>query len=68
MKVNYFKGKDGLWYWRAVAGNGRIIADGGEGYSRKYNAQRAYDRFTDLVLDYDTLGHLSMYRKKLKET
>lgn len=30
-----------LWYWRLRAGNGRVIADGAEGYSRKDAAVRA---------------------------
>lgn len=27
--------------WRLVAKNGRVVADSGEGYSRKYDALRA---------------------------
>jgi uncharacterized protein YegP (UPF0339 family) len=34
------KGGDGLWYWHAKAGNGRIRADGGEGYTRKRDATK----------------------------
>lgn len=30
-----------LWYWRLVAGNGKIVADGSEGYASKSNARRA---------------------------
>ena len=26
------------WYWRLVASNGRIVADGAQGYKRKENA------------------------------
>ena len=29
-----------LWYWRLRAQNGKILADGGQGYSSKSNAFR----------------------------
>lgn len=29
------------WYWRLLATNGRIVADGAEGYSSKSKAKRA---------------------------
>ena len=48
--IEIYQGADKKWYWRFRAGNGRIIADGSEGYSRKYNARRAFARFTDLIL------------------
>lgn len=31
----------GFWYWRLRAGNGRVIADGAEGYARKDAVVRA---------------------------
>jgi uncharacterized protein YegP (UPF0339 family) len=37
MKLEVFKNNKGQWYWHAVATNGRIVADGGEGYTRKEN-------------------------------
>ena len=30
-----YKDKKGLWRWRIVASNGRILADSGEGYSSR---------------------------------
>ena len=30
-----------MWYWSLVAGNGKTIADGSEGYKTKSNAMRA---------------------------
>ena len=33
-KYELFKGKDGLWYFRLVAPNGKIISNG-EGYTTK---------------------------------
>ena len=54
MKHNRFevyRGKDKLWYWRFRAKNGRITADGGEGYKRPSGAQKAVDRLVFIVLD-----------------
>jgi len=34
----------GEWRWRRVAPNGEIIADSGEGYTRKFDALQAADR------------------------
>ena len=31
------------WYWRLVANNGRIIADGSQGYVHKQNALKGID-------------------------
>ena len=50
--IEIYQGADKKWYWRFRAANGRIIADGSEGYSRKYNAQRAWGRFEMLMLEY----------------
>lgn len=41
MRFEVFKGKKWKWYWRLVAQNGRVIADGGQGYSTRQNARRA---------------------------
>ena len=38
------QGADGLWYYHLLAGNGRIVMDGAEGYASKGNAQRALER------------------------
>lgn len=35
------EGWDGRWYWRLVAGNNRIVAEGGEGYRSRAGARRA---------------------------
>lgn len=32
------------WRWRRVANNGRIIADSGQGYTRRWSAKRAARR------------------------
>jgi uncharacterized protein YegP (UPF0339 family) len=54
MKVTVFKGKDGDWYWPAVARNGEIVADSAEGYvDRSYCMKKATERNPDaeLVID-----------------
>ena len=37
------------WYWRLVSANGRIVADGSEGYSSKENAVRAANRVRKML-------------------
>lgn len=54
LKVHVFKGKDGDWYWSAVAGNGEIVADSAEGYvDRSYCVKKAVERNpgAELVID-----------------
>ena len=41
----------GFWRWRLLAGNGKIIADSGEGYSSKTNCKRAVDRVKEIAVD-----------------
>ncbi|MCG1003070.1 MULTISPECIES: HVO_2922 family protein [Halobacterium] len=43
----------GEWRWRLVHKNGNILADSGEGYSRRRDARRAVDRLQDRVADAD---------------
>ena len=56
MKFAITKGKDGLYYWHEI-NNGRITSDGGEGYSRRSEAKRAYVR--DIERKLDRFGHLA---------
>ena len=49
LKVKYNEGVDGLWYWHVIAKNGRIVAIGGEGYSTKSNARKAFRRVRSLL-------------------
>jgi uncharacterized protein YegP (UPF0339 family) len=46
MKYEIYKDKQGLWRWRVIARNGRIIAESGEGYTRK---NRCLDGFESLA-------------------
>lgn len=32
---NVYEGKNGDWYWKILAKNGNIIANGGEGYKNR---------------------------------
>lgn len=43
-----FRAQDG-WRWRLWARNGRIVADGGEAYTRKAAAVKACERIQDYV-------------------
>jgi uncharacterized protein YegP (UPF0339 family) len=44
VKYVVFQGQSGLFYWHRLERNGRITQDGSQGYSRKWNAQRAAKR------------------------
>ena len=39
-RFELYEDKAGQWRWRLRHRNGNVIADGGEGYTRKYNAQK----------------------------
>jgi uncharacterized protein YegP (UPF0339 family) len=40
--VRYYQDAEGDWRWRVKAANGRIIANGTEGYTRRADVLRAY--------------------------
>jgi len=44
-KFVLYKDKKGEFRWRLSAGNGQVIADSGEGYTRKANCQRMVGKF-----------------------
>jgi uncharacterized protein YegP (UPF0339 family) len=44
-----FRDSRGDYRWRLVAGNGRIIADSGEGYASRFNVKRSISTFVDDV-------------------
>lgn len=46
-----YRGRDGMWYWRLWAGNGRVIADGSEGYAKSSNARRAAYRHWQVAMN-----------------
>lgn len=41
MSVEVYRDSAGHWRWRARARNGRVVADGAEGYASRRNALRA---------------------------
>ena len=41
VRIQLYKDEAYLWRWRMKAGNGKITADSGEGYSRRDSALRA---------------------------
>lgn len=43
-------GADYKWYWHMVAENGRIVADGSQGYSTKNGCERAIVRIVGASL------------------
>ncbi len=43
-KTVVYQDKAGEWRWKRVAGNGEIIADSAEGYTRMADAERAASR------------------------
>lgn len=49
LKVTIYKDRRGEFRWR-VKGGSRIVADSGEGYTRKHDAARAWSRFFSGIL------------------
>lgn len=48
-----YRDKAGQWRWRLVHSNGNILADSGQGYTRRHDAKRAIDRIQEGVGDMD---------------
>lgn len=44
MKVEIYEDAAGEWRWRMKAANGRIIANGGEGFSSKHACIESFGR------------------------
>lgn len=44
-RFEIYRGKDQKWYWRYVAKNGKITADGSQGYTRKGSCENALQSF-----------------------
>lgn len=50
MKIEVYPAADGQWRWRLRAANGKITADGAEGYANESSCKRAVRRlFTILI-------------------
>lgn len=44
-KLTIYRAEDG-WRWRYTSSNGRVLADGGQAYSRQVDARRGAERVT----------------------
>jgi uncharacterized protein YegP (UPF0339 family) len=42
-----YQAANGEWRWRLWSRNGRIVAESGEGYKRRQDAVRMYERLQD---------------------
>lgn len=51
-RLQYYQAGDAKWYWRLLSSNGKIIADGSEGYANKANLLRAVKKIKILNLEY----------------
>ena len=51
MTFDFYEDKAGQWRWRLVADNGRIVADGSEGYTREADVKRAVRTVIEGVFD-----------------
>jgi uncharacterized protein YegP (UPF0339 family) len=45
VRWDVYEDQAGQWRWRAVARNGKVLADGAEGYASERNAKRALSAF-----------------------
>lgn len=54
----YYEGQDNQWYWRLLASNKKVIADGSEGYSSKSNVLRAVKKLKCFNFDYILIREL----------
>ncbi len=56
-RVIVYQGTDG-WRWRFVAANGRILAHGGQGYTRRIDAVTASETVTGGLVECRILDSL----------
>lgn len=49
-RVTVYQDRKGTWRWRFTV-NGRVMADSGEGYTRRRQAWRAWDQFRKYQTD-----------------
>lgn len=56
MRYEVYADQAGEWRWRAVARNGKIVADGSEGYASERNAKRALTAFQAAVREPEQAG------------
>lgn len=51
MKIEIRRNTAGTWSWHLISKNGKILADGGEGYARSANVRRAIREIREEILD-----------------
>ena len=51
MKLEIYEDDQGYWRWRFRAKNSRIVAESGEGFAKKFNAERAVKAFMARLLE-----------------
>lgn len=49
MKFKIYQDQAGLYRWTLVSNNGKIMADGSEGYSKRSNCVRALKKLVETV-------------------
>jgi uncharacterized protein YegP (UPF0339 family) len=49
-EVEFFQDEAGEWRWRAISGNGKIVAIPGEGFSSKAAAVKAFHKAVDVMV------------------
>lgn len=49
MKIEIYEGGEKLWRWRLRAANGKITADGSEGYANPSSVKRAVRRLFNVL-------------------
>jgi uncharacterized protein YegP (UPF0339 family) len=55
--VRIYQDSSGEWRWTAKAGNGETVADSGEAYTRKEDAERAArDVFSNVQVEFAAEG------------
>ncbi len=47
-RLDFYRDRKGQGRWRLKAGNGKVLADGVEGYADLHNARRAARRLWDI--------------------
>lgn len=61
-RVQVYLDADDSWRWRFMSGNGRVLADSGQGYTRRIDCMRALEIVTASRVDSEA-GHL--YRQRV---
>lgn len=70
MKAQVYRDKAGDWRWRVLADNGNVLADGGQGYSRRIDALHGLEEVTDTKVagTWKALVNTSRLRPKVRMT